>query len=120
MPPVQRGGAMDTALIKEIQTLEIAKYKRPKDVKKLRDTHVAFAGSPRKHPYDAYKIVLVADPFSQHNQYYEFNTDDIAYVEELPNIANMNDEVIPMVRLWVRKKSIGVRCIPFWVEDLNS
>ena len=77
---------MDTALlIKEIQTLEIAKYKKHKDNKRIMATHVAFSGSPRKHPYDANKIVLVADPFSQNNQYYEFNIDAIAYVEGLPS-----------------------------------
>ncbi len=105
-------------LIKETQTLEITKYKRPKDVKNLKKTHVAFSGSPRKHPYDANKIILVSDPFSRNNHYYEFKTDDISFVEELPNIVNMDDEVIPVVRIWVRKRSIGIRCTPFWVEDL--
>lgn len=105
-------------LIKETQSLEITKYKRPKDVKNLKKTHVAFTGSPRKHPYDAYKIILVSDPFSHNNHYYEFKTDDISFVEELPNIVNMDDEVIPVVRVWVRKRSIGIRCTPFWVEDL--
>ena len=106
-------------LIKETQTLEITKYKHPKDVKNLKKTHVAFTGSPRKHPYDAYKIVLVSDPFSHNNHYYEFKADDISYVEELPNIVNVDDEVIPVVRIWVRKRSIGIRCTPFWVEDLK-
>jgi len=105
-------------LIKETQTLEITKYKRPKDVKNFKKTHVAFTGSPRKHPYDEYKIILVSDPFSRNNHYYEFKADDISFVEELPNIVNMDDEVIPVVRIWVRKRSIGIRCTPFWVEDL--
>lgn len=110
---------MDNSLLsKDIQTLEITKYKRPKNIANLKKTHVAFTGSPRKHPYDAYKIVLVSDPFSRNNHYYEFNTDDISYVEELANIVNMDDEVIPMARIWVRKRSVGIRCIPFWVEDL--
>ena len=110
---------MNTSLlIKEIQSLELTKYKLPKDPKNLRKTHVCFTGSPRKHPYDAYKIILVSDPYSLSNHYYEFSTEDISYVEELPNIVNIEDEVIPMVRIWVRKRSIGIRCIPFWVEDL--
>jgi hypothetical protein len=105
-------------LIKEIQRLELTKYKPPKDVKNLTKTHVAFSGSPRQHPYDASRIILVADPFSRSNHYYEFRIDDIAYVEELPNIVDLDDDVMPMVRVWVRKKSIGIRCTPFWVEDL--
>lgn len=110
---------MNTSLlIKDIQTLAVTKYKKPKDLKNLNSMHVAFSGSPRKHPYDAQKIVLVSDPFSRNNQYYEFKTKDISYVEELPNIVSTDDEVMPMVRVWVRKKSIGIRCTPFWVEDL--
>ncbi len=110
---------MNTSLlIKDIQTLAVTKYKKSKDLKNLNSTHVAFSGSPRKHPYDAQKIVLVSDPFSRNNQYYEFKTKDISYVEELPNIVSTDDEVMPMVRVWVRKKSIGIRCTPFWVEDL--
>ena len=107
-----------SSLIKTTQKLELTKYKPPKDIKSIHRTHVAFTGSPRKHPYDAFKIILVSDPFSQNNHYYEFNTEDISFVEELPNIVNMADEVVPMVRIWVRKRSIGIRCIPFWVEDL--
>lgn len=110
---------MNTSLlIKEIQSLELTKYKTPKDLENLRRTHVSFTGSPRKHPYDAYKIILVSDPISLGNHYYEFGTGDISYVEELPNIVNLDGEVIPVVRIWVQKKSIGIRCIPFWVEDL--
>lgn len=110
---------MDTSLlIKEFKTLEITKYKHPKDLPNLKKNHVAFTGSPRKHPYDISKIILVSDPYSRSNHYYEFSADDIAYVEELPNIVNTDEEVIPVVRIWVRKSSIGIRCIPFWVEDL--
>lgn len=105
-------------LIKEYETLEITKFKRPKDVKSLKKDHVAFSGSPRKHPYDAFKVILVSDPFSRSNFYYEFQLDDIAFVEELPNLATTDDEVIPMVRIWVRKNSVGIRCIPFLVTDL--
>ena len=110
---------MNTSLlIKEFQTLEITKYQKPKDVGHLKKTHVAFTGSPRKHPSDIGKIILVSDPYSRNNHYYEFNTNDISYVEELPNIVNVDEEVIPVVRIWVRKSSIGIRCTPFWVEDL--
>ena len=63
-------------------------------------------------------MILVADPYGHNNHYYEFNTDDISFVEELPNMVTMDEDVIPIVRLWVRKGSIGVRSIPFWVEDL--
>jgi hypothetical protein len=111
--------AMSASLLsKDIQSLELTKYEPPKDPEDLKKTHVAFSGSPRKHPYDLHKIILVSDPYSRNNHYYEFNTSDISYVEELTSIVNMDEEVIPVVRIWVRKRSVGVRCTPFWVEDL--
>ncbi len=105
-------------LIKETETLEIEAFKRPKDTKSLKNTHVAFSGSPRKHPYDPYKVILMADPFNRNAFYYEFRIEDVSYVEELPSLVNVDEEVIPVVRIWIKKSSVGLRCTPFWVEDL--
>lgn len=104
----------------ETVKFEIQAYRRPKDRKALRATHVAFSGSPQWHPYDRQKIILVADPYSTHNFFYEFYKGDIAYVEELPNIVNINGETVTMVRVWIKKMSIGMRCSPFIVEDTTG
>ncbi|MGV1098170.1 inorganic pyrophosphatase Ppa [Thiovibrio sp. JS02] len=96
---------------------EIQTYQRPKDEQRLRDTHVSFSGSPQKHPYSSEKIILVVDPYSTNTFYYEFRTEDISYVEELANIVNMDGEVIPMARVWVKRKSVAVRSTPFVVEN---
>jgi hypothetical protein len=109
----------DTLPVKEYDTLELTKFERPKDFKSLKKDHVAFTGSPRKHPYDAFKVVLISDPYSRNNHYYEFQINDIAFVEELPNLSTMEEEIIPMVRIWLRKNSVAVRCIPFLVADLR-
>ena len=101
----------------EAVKFEIQAYRQPKDRKALRSTHVAFSGSPQRHPYDSKKIILVADPYSTHNFFYEFYKDDIAYVEELPNIVTVDGETVPMVRVWIKKMSIGMRCAPFIVGD---
>ena len=101
----------------KVERFEIQTYRRPKDRKALQSTHVAFSGSPQRHPYDREKIILVADPYSTHNFFYEFYKGDIAYVEELPNIVNVDGETVTMVRVWIKKMSIGMRCSPFIVED---
>jgi len=98
---------------------EIQAYKKPSNIKNLHKSFVSFSGSPQKHPYDSEKVILVADPFSSNTYYYEFKADDISYVEELPNIATIADEIITMVRIWVKKKSIGVRCAPFIIDDIT-
>lgn len=104
-------------LLKKTEHFEITKFKRPKDIRRLRQNYVAFSGSPRKHPHDAHRIILVVDPLSGNTFYYEFSLDDIAFVEELPNLVNLDEEVIPNVRIWVQKGSMGIRCTPFWVDD---
>ena len=110
----------DTKHPQEAVKFEIQAYRRPKDRKALHRTHVAFSGSPQRHPYDRDKIILIADPYSSHNVFYEFYKADIAYVEELPNIVNMDGETITMVRAWIKKMSIGIRCSPFIVEDISG
>ena len=101
----------------EHEKFEIQVYKKPKSLKLLKETHIAFTGSPRKHPYDPEKIILVIDPYSTNTFYYEFQTDTISYVEELPSIVNLDGKTISMVRLWIKKMSIGVRCTPFIIQE---
>jgi hypothetical protein len=102
---------------REVKKFEIETYGKPKKLKELRKTHVPFSGSPFKHPYDPKKVILTPDPYSNNPFYYEFNSEDITYAEKLPNIVNMDGEIINMVRFWVRKMGIGLFCMPFLVEE---
>ena len=99
---------------------QIQAYKKPKNIHILKKTHVSYSGSPKKHPYDPDKVILVVDPFSTNTLYYEFNKDDISYLEELPNIVNLDGETITMVRVWVKKMSVGIHCAPFIVENTRT
>jgi hypothetical protein len=101
----------------EIKKFEIETYKKPENLRDLERTHVSFSGSPLKHPYDSQKVILVIDPFSSNASYYEFKNKDISFVEDLPNIVNLRGETITMVRIWVKKMSVGIRCSPFLVEE---
>ena len=103
--------------LQETKKFEIQTYEKPKDFSMLRDSHIAFSGAPRKHPYDPDKVILIVDPYSTNTFYYEFRADDIAYVEELPSMVNLEGKSITMVRLWIKKMSIGVRCTPFIVQE---
>lgn len=99
---------------------ELQVYKRPANLQDLKTHHVAFTGSPRKHPYDPYKVMLVVDPFSTNTFYYEFSIEDISFAEDLPNIVSLDNETITMVRIWVKKRSVAIRCTPFWVNDTTG
>ena len=83
----------------------------------MRKTHVAFSGSPQKHPFDSNRVILVADPYSTNTTYYEFMKKDISYVEELPNIVGLDGDAALMVRIWVKKRSIAVHSSAFIVDD---
>ena len=102
-----------TTFLELKEKLEIQKYASPSNMDKQET--VSFSGSPRKHPYEPSRVVLVADPFSAQTFYYEFHMDDIVLAEELPSISNLKGESTAMVRLWVRKQSIALRCTPFIV-----
>jgi hypothetical protein len=97
--------------------LDIARYSPRTNV---RAGHVAFSGVPRKHPYDRDKLLLLADPFSAHAVFYEFNLADIGMMEELPNLVSEQGENALMARIWVKKGSLGLRYEPFRVEDIAS
>jgi len=109
-----------TKFPEECQKFEIQVYKKPKNIKTLRETHVPFSGSPRKHPYDPDRVILITDPYSTITSYYEFKTENISYVEELVNIVNIEGETVPMARIWVMKKSVGARASLFVVEDTTA
>ena len=101
-------------ILKKAVKFEIETYKKFPD---MTLNHVAFTGSPQKHPLDKNKVILIVDPFSTQTFYYEFNTADVQGIEELPSLVTMEGESVNMVRLWVRKGSIGVKSVPFVVED---
>ena len=104
-------------LLQRTEKLEIQAYKKPKDFKTLSKSHVAFTGSPQKHPHNSNKVILISDPFSTSAFYYEFIKEDIPYIEELPNLVDPNGETVTMGRIWVKKGSLGIRCTPFIAED---
>ena len=96
---------------------EIQAFNKVADRHKLRETHVPYTGAPQRHPYDDGRILLVADPYSPNTFYYEFNKEDITLAEDLPSIVNLENETLTMVRLWVKKGTLAVRCTPFRVAN---
>ncbi|RKX89712.1 MAG: hypothetical protein DRP59_10710 [Spirochaetes bacterium] len=78
---------------------------------------VSFKGSPRKHPYDTEKIILIVNPFSSDTFFYEFLIKDIIHYDELPKMVTESGETLSIVRLWVLKGTIGMKYTPFEVDD---
>jgi len=89
----------------------ITKYSKgqPKD-------GVPFTGCPRAHPSDKKKLIIVNDPLGDEPLVLEFNLEDILFVEEIPSTITETGESIPMVKLWVKRGSVGVKLEPFEVK----
>lgn len=79
------------------------------------DTHVSFEGTPRKHPNDKTKVVLLTDPFSEKNAFFEFPLSAIDYIEELETISSEDGKSAVRMRLWIKKGSVGLKYEPFIV-----
>jgi len=109
-----------TKYLQKPKKFEIEPVNRGKTTsRELRMTHVPFSGSPYKHPYDTDKFILLVDPYHA-SLYYEFNNADVDFVEELTSIVNVEGETVNMVLVWIKKKSVAMRCSPFLVEDWVS
>ncbi|MEJ2689990.1 MAG: inorganic pyrophosphatase Ppa [Deltaproteobacteria bacterium] len=96
---------------------ELQKFNDKMNRDELSANYISFTGAPRKHPYDPSRLLLVLDPFSQHTSFYDFETGDIAYAEEINTIVTPEGESVTMVRIWVKKGCIGIHCSPFQVAD---
>lgn len=98
--------------LEELPTLDVIKFD---STKRYRDEGVLFSGTPRKHPYDHNKIILLQAPFTSEAVFFEFKVSDILYVEELPSIVTQQGETIKMVNLWIKKGALGLRFQAFFV-----
>jgi len=77
---------------------------------------VGFTGSPRKHPYDDSKIILIADPHDGESAILEFRASDILAAQDLPSPVTVEGESYALVKLWLRRGALGIRYQPFEVD----
>lgn len=77
---------------------------------------LAFTGSPRKHPYDDGKVILIVEPKDGDSAIYEFKASDVVGAQDLPSPVTEAGESYRIVRLWIRRGSIGIKYEPFEVE----
>lgn len=78
---------------------------------------VGFTGSPRKHPYDDAKLILIADPHDGDSAILEFRVADILSAQDLPSPVTESGETYRIVRLWLRRGAVGIKYEPFEVDS---
>jgi hypothetical protein len=91
---------------------EVVRYRTgaPKDA-------VAFSGTIRKHPYEDGKCILFAEPAGSDPAILEFRKADMAAVEELPSIVDETGHSRQVMKIWIRRGSLGIRYEPFEVDE---
>ena len=91
---------------------EIARYSggKPHDA-------VAFSGSPRQHPYETDKLIIVVDPLTESPSIMEFKLADVVLVEDLPSPVTESGEGFRIVKIWVKRGSFGIIHEPFEVQN---
>lgn len=96
------------------------------DLVKYRDHHamdaVSFIGTLRKHPYDSEKcLLLTSGPDSSawfdEGTILEFRVADVCGADELPSPVDETGAAWNLIRLWIRKGSIGLKYEPFEVGE---
>jgi inorganic pyrophosphatase len=108
-----------THFLKKAKQYDLVKFQHSVNFDQLKQTHLPFSGSLRHHPDDENKVILLSEPYGGNFTYYEFKTEDIGFVEKLPNVVNIDGEDIAMVMLWIKKGCIGIRSTPFIVESFE-
>jgi len=84
---------------------------------------VPFVGSIKKHPYDHKKcLVLLLHkqsrmPWFKEGELIELKTRDVQGLDELPSSIDFAGTTINVFRIWVRRRAIAVRFVPFEVTD---
>lgn len=100
-----------TAFIEAVPLGELASYKSdpPLDA-------VSFEGSPRKHPYDPGKVLLLVFSGPGDPRILEFRLDDVVCVDQLASRVDSQGHSLAVSKLWLRRGSFGVRLEPFEVD----
>ena len=93
---------------------ELSKYAEPS---RLNREGVPFVGQAKQLTNSPDKIYLRLDSISSHGQMLEFKTNDIIYAENVNTLTKGNGMAITIVRIWVRKGSIGIKLEPFAVNE---
>lgn len=99
------------------ESRSIQKYNDPDQLHK---DAVPYIGQPKQHKDSHDKVYLRLDYLSGHGVMIEFKTSDILYAEDYNTISQKDGAAIRLVKLWVKKGSLGIKLEPFYVNDYSD
>ena len=104
----------------DIINLEKRNLERFSDSNTLRKEALPYVGQLRQHKDDEEKVFLRQDPLSPGTNMLEFKKADVLYAEDLKTLSDQKGETVRLIRLWIKKGSVGIRLEPFMVSDFSD
>lgn len=101
-------------IINEIVKRKEYEVERHKEINFF-EKHKSFEGTPQKDPNDNQKVILVNDPFTDGEIYYEFPITSVAYVEEIGTFTSEEGKSAIKIKLWIKNGTPAVKSTPFIV-----
>ena len=95
----------------------IQKFSEPN---RLSSEAVPYIGQPKQREEDPDKIYLRLNPLSSNGAILEFKTEDIVYAENVKTVSQKDGGAFQIVKIWIRKGSIGIKLEPFSVLDYSE
>jgi hypothetical protein len=79
------------------------------------EEYFPFEGSPKRHPSNENILILIANPFEENKQFFEFHMDTISAIEEIGTLTSDDCQSAYQIRVWVKKGTMAVRSETFRV-----
>jgi len=87
---------------------DLQKYKSTSSIK----DSIIIIGAPFVNPLKNDKIVISPAIFSENKIFYEFDIKDVITWEELDKIVNSKGSTITLIKLYIKRGTIGIRYEP--------
>lgn len=96
---------------------ELEKYRDPN---RLMKEAIPYIGQPKQQEGNPEKIYIRLNPLSSNGAFLEFKTQDVVYAETVKTVSQNDGTAFNIVKIWIRKGSIGIKMEPFSVMDFSD
>lgn len=96
---------------------KLGKYNDPN---RLLKEAIPFIGQPKQQETQPDKIYIRLNPMSSNGAFLEFKTKDVVFAENVKTVTQNDGTAFNIVKIWIRKGSIGIKMEPFSVMDFSE
>jgi len=96
---------------------ELEKYSDPN---RLMKEAIPYIGQPKQQDSNPDKIYIRLNPLSSNGAFLEFKTQDVVFAENVKTVSQSDGTAFNIVKIWIRKGSIGIKMEPFSVMDFSE